>query len=111
MHVETHTTKLEDKAWEGRLCGYSMNSKAYRIFNPETRRVTESRNVIFIETPVSTLIDPYTSNNNGDATGPQKGSSLSGNTTDISITDQDEVPRLLRKLLELTTQDLNTSTI
>ena len=42
--VETHTTKLEDKGWEGRLCGYSMDSKAYRIFNPETRRVTERRN-------------------------------------------------------------------
>ena len=60
------------------------------------RRVTESHNVIFIETSVSTLIDPYTSNNNDDAGDPQEDSSSSGNTADISITDHDEVPRLLR---------------
>ena len=96
VHIETHTTKREDKAWEGRLCGNSMNRKAYRIYNSNTRRVTESRNVIFIETPVSTLIDPYTSNNNDDAGDPQEDSSSSGNTADISITDHDEVPRLLR---------------
>ena len=50
------------------------------------------------------------SNINGDATDPQEGSSSSGNTAYISITDHDEVPRLLQKLLELTTKDLNTST-
>ena len=89
VHVERHTTKLEDKAWDGRLCDYSMNSKAYRIYNPETRRITESRNVIFIETPASTLIDPYTSNNS-DANGSQEGNSSSGNTTDISITNHED---------------------
>ena len=110
VHIETHTVKLEDKAWEGRLCGYSMNNKAYRICNPDTRRVTESRNVIFIETPASTLIDSYTSNNTNDAGDPQEDSSSSGNTADISIKDHDEVPRLRRKLLDLTTKDLNKST-
>ena len=80
-----------------------MNCKAYRVYNPKTRRVTESRNVIFIETPVPTLINPYTSNNNGDLTDPQEGrSSSSGNTADISIAYHDEVLRLLRKLFELT---------
>ena len=108
MHIETHTTKLEDKALERRLCGYSMNSKAYRIYNPDARRVTESRNVIF-ETPVSTIIGPYTSNNN-EAGNPQEDSSSSATTADISITDHDEVPRQLRKLLDLTTKDLNKST-
>ena len=111
VHIETHTTKLEDKAWEGRLCGNSMNRKAYRIYNSNTRRVTESRNVIFIETPVSTLIDPYTSNNNDDAGDSQEDGLSSGNTVDINITDNDEVPRLLRKLLDLTTKDFKTSTI
>ena len=74
------------------------------------RRVTESHNVIFIETSVSTLIDPYTSNNNDDAGDREEGGSSSGNTADISITDPDEVPRLRRKLLDLTTKDLNKST-
>ncbi|CAB1109507.1 unnamed protein product [Ectocarpus sp. CCAP 1310/34] len=48
---ETHTRKLEYRAWEGRLVGYSMGSKSYQIYNSETRRVRVSRNVVFIETP------------------------------------------------------------
>ena len=51
VHTEVYTSKFEDKAWEGMLCGYSTNSKAYRVYNPSTRRVVESRNVTFIETP------------------------------------------------------------
>ena len=51
VRIETYTKRLGDKAWEGRLCGYSQESKAYRIYNPETRKVVESRNVVFIETP------------------------------------------------------------
>ena len=111
VHIETHTRNLGDKAWKGRLCDYSMSTKAYRIYNPDTRRVKESRNDICIETPVSTLIDPYISNNKDDAGDPQEDSSSSGNPADISITDHDEVPRLLRKLLDLTTKDFKTSNI
>lgn len=51
VHHETHRSKLEDKAWEGQLVGYSKDSRAYRIYNSRTRRVVESRNVTFIETP------------------------------------------------------------
>ncbi|CAB1113015.1 unnamed protein product [Ectocarpus sp. CCAP 1310/34] len=50
VHEETHTKKLDSRAWEGRLVGYSLDSKSYRIYNAQTRRVRESRNVIFIET-------------------------------------------------------------
>eukprot|EP00903_Cladosiphon_okamuranus_P015299 g14134.t1 len=50
VHVETHTKKLDSRAWEGRLVGYSLDSKSYRIYNAQTRRVRESRNVVFIET-------------------------------------------------------------
>ncbi|CAN0453265.1 unnamed protein product, partial [Ectocarpus sp. 12 AP-2014] len=55
VHVETQTCKLDPNAWEGRLCGCSMGSKYFRIYNPETGNVGESRNVI-IETP-STIQD------------------------------------------------------
>ena len=48
VHVETYTQKLAAKAWEGKLCGYSTDSRAYRVYNPTTIRVTESRNVTFI---------------------------------------------------------------
>ena len=51
MHVETQTKKLDNKAWEGRLVGCIGNSKSFRIYNPATRKVLESRNVIFIQTP------------------------------------------------------------
>ena len=37
--------------------GYSMNSKEYRIYSNLTERVTEGRDVIFIDTPASTLAD------------------------------------------------------
>ena len=51
VHIETHTTKLGDKAWEGKLCGFSQDSRAYRIYNPAKGTVVESRNVTFLETP------------------------------------------------------------
>ncbi|CAM9967302.1 unnamed protein product, partial [Ectocarpus sp. 12 AP-2014] len=65
VHVETRTRKLDPKAWEGRLCGYSMDNKSFRIYNPETGNVRESRNVIFIETP-STIQDLTPSSRAGD---------------------------------------------
>lgn len=51
VHEETHTRKLEHRAWEGRLIGFSEESKSYRIYNPRTRSVRVSQNVTFIETP------------------------------------------------------------
>ncbi|CAN0413516.1 unnamed protein product [Pylaiella littoralis] len=50
VHVETHTAKLGQRAWEGRLVGYSPNSNAYRVYNPHTKRVVSSRIVTLIET-------------------------------------------------------------
>ena len=51
VHVETHSKKLEHRAWEGRLIGYSVDSESFRVYNSSTRSVRESRNVSFIETP------------------------------------------------------------
>ena len=43
---------LELKSWEGMLCGFSEDEAlSYRVWNPKTRRVVESKNVAFIETP------------------------------------------------------------
>lgn len=58
MHIETCTKKLKLKAVEGRLVGYSNNSKSYRAYIPATRCIMESRNAIFIETP-SRLLPPH----------------------------------------------------
>ena len=50
VHKEAHVHKLEPKAWEGLMIGYGKDSRSYRIYNPQTRRITERRNVTFIET-------------------------------------------------------------
>ena len=50
VHIETYTKKLKLKAVEAWLVGYSKSSKSYRIYNPATRRIMESRNIIYIET-------------------------------------------------------------
>ena len=55
VHIETHIHKLEKKAWEGVMVGYGKDSRSYRIYNPHNRRITESRNVTFIETPPRNL--------------------------------------------------------
>ena len=52
MHMETHTKTLKLCAWEERLVVYSVDSKSYRFCNLSTRGVRESKNVIFIETPL-----------------------------------------------------------
>ena len=57
VHVETHTKKMDHRAWAGRLVGYSVDSKSVRVYNSSTRTVRESRNVIFVETP-SVLPEP-----------------------------------------------------
>ncbi|CAN0098636.1 unnamed protein product [Sphacelaria rigidula] len=36
VHIERHTSKLALKVVEGRLVGYSNDSKSYRVYNPAT---------------------------------------------------------------------------
>ena len=53
VHIESHTPKLGDNDWEGKLCGFSQDSKAYRIYDPVKGTVVESRkNNIFGDTPI-----------------------------------------------------------
>ena len=48
--------KLGHTSWEGIVCGFSETERnSYRIWNPKTRRVVESRNAVFIETPPNLL--------------------------------------------------------
>eukprot|EP00903_Cladosiphon_okamuranus_P010136 g9598.t1 len=57
VHHERYRKKLDDRAFEGKLCGYGLDSKTYRIFNPSNGTVVESRKVTFIETPPRSV--PY----------------------------------------------------
>ncbi|CAM9595151.1 unnamed protein product, partial [Sphacelaria rigidula] len=50
VHIERHTSKHALKEVEERLVRYSNDSKNYRVYNPATRHIIESRNVVFIET-------------------------------------------------------------
>ena len=43
VHRETYTRNLGDRAFEGKLCGFSQDSRAYRIYNPAKSTVVESR--------------------------------------------------------------------
>ena len=63
VHRETYTRKLDDRAFEGKLCGFSQDSRAYRIYNPAKDTVVESRNVTFLETPAYILPLGVTSEN------------------------------------------------
>ena len=51
VHIKD-AQKMEPKSWEGMLCGLSeKEALSYRVWNPKPRRVVESKNVTFIETP------------------------------------------------------------
>ena len=60
VHHERYRTKLEDRSFEGKLCGFGLDSKTYRIYIPSNGTVVESRNVTFIETPARTITTPST---------------------------------------------------
>jgi transposase InsO family protein len=67
--INTYQHKLEPKAEKLTFVGYSIESKAYRLWNPKTRKIVISRNVKFnensisqshltkIETPIETEIE------------------------------------------------------
>ena len=58
VHIKD-AKELESKSWEIILCGFSGDELlSYWIWNPRTRRVVESTNVTFIETPPHLIPQP-----------------------------------------------------
>nr|GEX72133.1 hypothetical protein [Tanacetum cinerariifolium] len=49
LNTIDHLGKFERKADEGFLVGYSVNSKAFRVFNSRTKRVKENLHIKFLE--------------------------------------------------------------
>ncbi|GJT60167.1 putative ribonuclease H-like domain-containing protein [Tanacetum coccineum] len=49
LNTLDHLGKFEGKADEGFLVGYSINSKAFRVFNTRTRQVEENLHIKFLE--------------------------------------------------------------
>lgn len=56
VHTKTHSTKLEFKALEGRVVGYSNSSKNYSVLNSATPQIMKNRNVISIKMPSRLLL-------------------------------------------------------
>nr|GEU77609.1 hypothetical protein [Tanacetum cinerariifolium] len=54
MNLNTldHLGKFKAKGYEGYFIGYSMSSKAFRVFNKRTKRVEENLHVDFLESKV-----------------------------------------------------------
>ena len=51
LHIKD-ANKLGHTSWEGMVCRFSRDeSNSFRIWNPKTRRVVESRNFVIIKIP------------------------------------------------------------
>ena len=58
VHIPSHQRrKLEDKAFEGIMVGYSTDSPGYIIYNKQTRRTVVTKHVRFDETFKGRLLD------------------------------------------------------
>ncbi|GKG23342.1 retrovirus-related pol polyprotein from transposon TNT 1-94, partial [Tanacetum coccineum] len=49
LNTLDHLGKFEGKVDEGFLVGYSVNSKAFRVFNTRTRKVEKNLHIKFLE--------------------------------------------------------------
>nr|GEY33146.1 hypothetical protein [Tanacetum cinerariifolium] len=49
LNTIDHLGKFEEKSDEGFLVGYSLSSKAFRVYNLETKRVEENMHINFLE--------------------------------------------------------------
>ncbi|GJT47765.1 retrovirus-related pol polyprotein from transposon TNT 1-94 [Tanacetum coccineum] len=58
LNTKDYLTKFDPKSYEGVFLGYSQNSKAYIIVNKHTRKVKESLNMTFKETPPASKTSP-----------------------------------------------------
>ncbi|GJY88642.1 retrovirus-related pol polyprotein from transposon TNT 1-94 [Tanacetum coccineum] len=58
LNTKDYLTKFDPKSYEGIFLGYSQNSKACIILNKHTRKVEESLNVTFDETPPPSKTSP-----------------------------------------------------
>nr|GEU47522.1 hypothetical protein [Tanacetum cinerariifolium] len=58
LNIKYYLTKFNPKSYEGVFLGYSQNNKACIIFNKHTRKIKESLNVTFNETPTPSKTSP-----------------------------------------------------
>nr|GEY02453.1 hypothetical protein [Tanacetum cinerariifolium] len=63
LNTKDYLTKFDPKSYESVFLGYSQNSKGYIILNKHTRKIEESLNMTFDETPPSFKTSPLVDNN------------------------------------------------
>ncbi|GKA01266.1 retrovirus-related pol polyprotein from transposon TNT 1-94 [Tanacetum coccineum] len=63
LNTKDYLTKFDTKSYEGVFLGYSQNSKAYIVLNKHTRKIKESLNVTFDETPPPSKTSPLVDDN------------------------------------------------
>ncbi|CAB1118074.1 unnamed protein product [Ectocarpus sp. CCAP 1310/34] len=96
VHHERYRKKLDDRAFEGKLCGFGVDSQTYRVFNQSNGAVVESRNMTFIESPPRSVPFQHSTEANG-----YEGDVLSfislldspHSTSDVDFTAQNELLR------------------
>ncbi|CAB1115976.1 unnamed protein product [Ectocarpus sp. CCAP 1310/34] len=96
VHHEGYRTKLDDRAFEGKLCGFGLDSQTYRVLNPSNGAVVESRNVTFIESPPRSVPFQYSTEANGYESDVLSFTSLLDSphsTSDLDFTAQNELLR------------------
>ncbi|GKC42187.1 retrovirus-related pol polyprotein from transposon TNT 1-94, partial [Tanacetum coccineum] len=64
LNTIDHLGKFDGKADEGFFIGYSLNSKAFRVFNSRTRIVEENLHIRFSESTPN-VVDPKSSHDDG----------------------------------------------
>ncbi|GKC01026.1 retrovirus-related pol polyprotein from transposon TNT 1-94 [Tanacetum coccineum] len=62
LNTKDYLTKFDPKSYEGVFLGYSQNSKACIILNKQTKKIKESLNVTFDETPPPSKTSPLVDN-------------------------------------------------
>nr|GEY39356.1 zf-CCHC domain-containing protein/UBN2 domain-containing protein [Tanacetum cinerariifolium] len=58
LNTKDYLTKFDPKSYEGVFLGYSQDSKSYIVLNKHTKKVKESLNVTFDETPPPAKTSP-----------------------------------------------------
>jgi hypothetical protein len=67
VHVDkSQRRELDDRAWKGVFVGYDSESPAWLVYNPATRRVVSSRNVVFDEVVVFAMGESNAEQRNDD---------------------------------------------
>jgi hypothetical protein len=67
VHVDkSQRRKLDDRAWKGVFVGCASESQAWLVYNPATRRVVSSRNLVFYEVAVLSMGESNAEQRNDD---------------------------------------------